>query len=1080
MATFVVTTADDVVDGGDGKLSLREAVALANADAGGDTIVFAAALGGQTITLTSEIEISEDLVIDGDIDGDNKADVTLSGGNATRLLAMTGATTDVALKSLTLVEGYSQTSGGTVLADNIGSLSIRDTTMAYGFSSGNGAAIATTGTDLRVVNSLFVYNQAIGDGGAIHVSGGSATFVNSTLYYNIADGYGGALAADDATVAFYNSTITTNLADAEGTEMLAGGGISVDASSLTTVNTVVSANFSGGEGGGYVYNDVRGTIASATNSVFGAVGGITANQGSAIDVFNPGLDALGDHGGTVETISLAIGSVLLDRGSSIALSADAMDADDDGDLAEALPTDGRGMDRISGGRVDVGAYEYQQGNSTALASAFNGLSLVDSEGNPVAAGSLLTDDGETVVLIIDAVNDEGGNLRLETQATIAQANQLRAAAYDAGHELDIKIICADGYAAPLPGLVDGVEVYSFVGDGSGDSLQQIQDLQSAYMEASGRLLWTLPYMAYHKKPGETTIDVVLSTSPNGAIGLSGLAAQVVYENGLEAALAATGPAVDLERLNVPASSGMPATGRFDAIGEFVPNLAVTDSFGQATTLYQPGDGVTIISVCATWCGPCKTFSSTGLADIRAALGNDIRVTELILQNDSQDTAHTADAAAWREMHGMTDPVVTFNGNVEGLVDFATGIDGIGFPTYIVVDNRTGEIVTRLSVSSSPQLINQLAAAAAQVYSELDPDNFRGTRKDDTFEGGLGFDRIRGADGDDKLSGDAGNDRLQGGAGRDHLYGGTGNDLLFGGDGNDRIYGEQGNDYIRSGLGRDFIDGGVGNDTLSYAYSKAGVRINLLEGTASGGSAEGDRFTSIENLQGSAFKDVLIGDDGDNIIEGGAGGDILQGGLGFDFLSYATSNAAVKVNLNSNIVSGGHAEGDRISGFEAVLGSMFGDKLSAAGATTGSFFLLAGGGNDIVIGGDGSDYISGGAGVDRLTGGGGADQFELAFRQKDRDVITDFGRYDYLIIDLAVFGSEFNYSEKTSRTPDIFDPTLFVANAEGRATGLEDRLVYNTTTGELFYDKNGSAEGGMRLILTLEGAPDLYPTQFILL
>src|SRR5262245_54565920 len=49
--TLTVTTAQDVVNATDGVLSLREAITNANATAGQDTIVFAAALAGRTILL---------------------------------------------------------------------------------------------------------------------------------------------------------------------------------------------------------------------------------------------------------------------------------------------------------------------------------------------------------------------------------------------------------------------------------------------------------------------------------------------------------------------------------------------------------------------------------------------------------------------------------------------------------------------------------------------------------------------------------------------------------------------------------------------------------------------------------------------------------------------------------------------------------------------------------------------------------------------------------------------------------------------------------------------------------------------
>ncbi|HHI82810.1 MAG TPA: hypothetical protein ENJ99_06620, partial [Rhizobiales bacterium] len=85
MATFTVDTIVDEQDGNysAGDLSLREAIATASA---GATIVFDAALAGQTITLTmGEPALAQDLVIDGDTNGDNKADITISGKNSSRI-----------------------------------------------------------------------------------------------------------------------------------------------------------------------------------------------------------------------------------------------------------------------------------------------------------------------------------------------------------------------------------------------------------------------------------------------------------------------------------------------------------------------------------------------------------------------------------------------------------------------------------------------------------------------------------------------------------------------------------------------------------------------------------------------------------------------------------------------------------------------------------------------------------------------------------------------------------------------------------------------------------------------------------
>ena len=67
MAYLTVTTQADVVDPGDGQLSLREAVAQANATAGADYIKFVLTLEGQTLVLTGgELPVTQDLTIDGD------------------------------------------------------------------------------------------------------------------------------------------------------------------------------------------------------------------------------------------------------------------------------------------------------------------------------------------------------------------------------------------------------------------------------------------------------------------------------------------------------------------------------------------------------------------------------------------------------------------------------------------------------------------------------------------------------------------------------------------------------------------------------------------------------------------------------------------------------------------------------------------------------------------------------------------------------------------------------------------------------------------------------------------------------
>ena len=203
---------------------------------------------------------------------------------------------------------------------------------------------------------------------------------------------------------------------------------------------------------------------------------------------------------------------------------------------------------------------------------------------------------------------------------------------------------------------------------------------------------------------------------------------------------------------------------------------------------------------------------------------------------------------------------------------------------------------------------------------------------------------------------------------DTIDGGAGSDTIFGGVGDDVIDGGTGDDVINGGTGADTIDGGAGSDTIDYSSSDEGVIIDFQNGIVSGGDAEGDSLTGIENITGSAHDDTLTGDAGDNRIQGGAGADTLDGGAGNDTLDYSDSDEAVTINFESGTVTGGDATGDQIANFENMLGSDF---------------------NDTLVGDDGDNRIDGGKGSDLLSGGDGADIFVLGSPGDGIDTITDF-------------------------------------------------------------------------------------------
>jgi Ca2+-binding RTX toxin-like protein len=175
----------------------------------------------------------------------------------------------------------------------------------------------------------------------------------------------------------------------------------------------------------------------------------------------------------------------------------------------------------------------------------------------------------------------------------------------------------------------------------------------------------------------------------------------------------------------------------------------------------------------------------------------------------------------------------------------------------------------------------------------------------------------------------------GNAGDNFITGGAGSDVLNGAAGNDTLTGKAGNDTLTGGAGADVLQGGDGVDVASYADAAVGVTINLKT-LAHTGIATGDTYESIELIRGSGFADNFSGT---------VNGDSFDGGAGVDIIDYTTSAGAVNVNLTTNVVSGGDAQGDVLVGFETVIGTALNDTLASA---TGGHTLRGGGGDDLYI------------------------------------------------------------------------------------------------------------------------------------
>jgi Ca2+-binding RTX toxin-like protein len=234
---------------------------------------------------------------------------------------------------------------------------------------------------------------------------------------------------------------------------------------------------------------------------------------------------------------------------------------------------------------------------------------------------------------------------------------------------------------------------------------------------------------------------------------------------------------------------------------------------------------------------------------------------------------------------------------------------------------------RAALVAAALLALLLAASALGAVSQKEEEVPRchgrqakivGTDGNDVLRGTPKRDVIFGAGGDDMVYGSLGNDLLCGGLGADVIHGGRGNDEVDGGPGPyDRAIGDLGDDKVLGGggdydevagdLGIDIVNGGPGDhdfvhgdygwdrmsggsgksDVASFATAVAGGKGSGVWASLAAHKARGDGHDELfgfEDLQGSAFRDTLIGSKADNTIDGGPGDDRMSGGGGVDTIN----------------------------------------------------------------------------------------------------------------------------------------------------------------------------------------------------
>lgn len=351
--------------------SLREAIKAANADTAFDRITFAsdvrgaieltrtdsdATLGASGLILSGRVEIrgpgADVLSVQRKADGpefriflvNTGATAQMSGltirGGQTASGQMAGGISNRGNLTLTnslITENISDTFGGGLV--NVGTLTLDGCTVRANLTRGNDTSGGLDNNGpLTVVNSTFDGNSAplgggnTGSGGAIWTSV-SATIRNSTLVGNGAGVGAGGIFVARGTVTVDNTIVADNDSAVPDVAVAEGGAFS---------------------SGGYnlVGNPGNVTTFSATGD----------KKGTAAKPLDPKLGPIQNNGGTTATYAPLAGSPVINAGNP---NFDAT----------TLPNDqrGAGYPRVSGGRLDIGAFEVQ---ATPSRPVITNLSIV--------------------------------------------------------------------------------------------------------------------------------------------------------------------------------------------------------------------------------------------------------------------------------------------------------------------------------------------------------------------------------------------------------------------------------------------------------------------------------------------------------------------------------------------------------------------------------------------------------------------------------------------------------------------------------------------------------------------------------
>ncbi|MDQ4087273.1 MAG: calcium-binding protein, partial [Pseudomonadota bacterium] len=304
-----------------------------------------------------------------------------------------------------------------------------------------------------------------------------------------------------------------------------------------------------------------------------------------------------------------------------------------------------------------------------------------------------------------------------------------------------------------------------------------------------------------------------------------------------------------------------------------------------------------------------------------------------------------------------------------------------------------------------------------------------------------------------------------------------------------LIGNDGDNYLTGLGGSDILEGRGGDDSYGIA---AGDIVKEIENGGTDHVRSIDSYQlpdHVENLTlsgagshtgaGNDLNNVIKGNDYANVLRGFGGADRLDGGRGADEMYGGYGNDKYHVQSSGDkVVEAAGAGWDTV--FSSVTFTLSSNVEQLVLVGTGAIDGTGNGMGNFITGNDGANVLRGRGGADTLDGRAGPDKL---FGGLGHDSLKGGAGYDGFYFDTPLDPSA-NVDKILAYSPyydtiflsrSIFSvlPTGTLAEAAfqvgSSAQDATDRIIYQKSTGSIFYDADG--KGGAAAVLFAQVTPE---------